>query len=317
MKRAVIRQASMINRQASTTIDSLVATKWHSHFFGRDNEPSEEFKDGSDDDTSQEGNVEEGDNLVANPGEDNLGSGEPAGGEEVTQVESISRRSSVADPRRPKILTFHEKRLLGFMGPDAVQYLRFQKYIIIFILFTTAVSLGVILPLNFQGTQLGNATDFGHTTLANLNPNDDRDSWILWIHVFTAFLMFPCSIFLMRRFSIGLKMRDTSLKITRTIAIENIPPLVCTPELIKEHFRQIETYKDFKINDIQLVYDVSKLTALSKELDNVVDSRKFSELYEMRHGEELTMVPVSGARCCRYAPPPNDIIWENLSDKRQ
>lgn len=25
-----------------------------------------------------------------------------------------------------------------------------------------------------QGTQLGNATDFGHTTLANLNPNDDR-----------------------------------------------------------------------------------------------------------------------------------------------
>ena len=119
-------------------------------FLSRDNEPSEEFKDGSDDDTSQEANVEEGDNLVANPGEENLGSGEPAGGEEVDQVESISRRSSVADPRRPKILTFHEKRLLGFMGPDAVQYLRFQKYIIIFILFTTAVSLGVILPLNFQ-----------------------------------------------------------------------------------------------------------------------------------------------------------------------
>ena len=67
--------------------------------------------------------------------------------------------------------------------------------------------------------------------------------------------MFPCSIFLMRRFSIGLKMRDTSLKITRTIAIENIPPLVCTPDLIKEHFRQIEAYKDFKINDIQVSAD--------------------------------------------------------------
>jgi len=344
--------------------------------------------------------VEEGDNLVSNPGEENIGSGVGACEDEVSQVES--RRSSIGDPRRPKILTFHEKRLLGFMGPDAVQYLRFQKYIIIFILFTTTVSLGVILPLNFQGTQLGNATDFGHTTLANLNPNDDRDSWILWIHVFIAFLMFPCSIFLMRRFSIGLKMRDTSLKITRTIAIENIPPLVCTKELIKEHFEQIEAYRNFKINDIQLVYDVSKLTALSQELENVVDSRKFSEAYELRHSEELTMVPVSGARCCRcccwpcvnqvncieyftekevilrekvkqecekalksplgmafvtfqninhartvlrdhknsilnfkfkpphstvairpdkwrvwYAPPPNDIIWENLSDKRQ
>ena len=92
--------------------------------------------------------MEEGDNLVTNPGEENLGSGMAAGGDKVNQVES--RRSSVGDPRRPKILTFHEKRLQGLMGPDAVQYLRFQKYIIIFILFTTTVSLGVILPLNFQ-----------------------------------------------------------------------------------------------------------------------------------------------------------------------
>ena len=53
-----------------------------------------------------------------------------------------------------------------------------------------------------------------------------------------AFLMFPMAIFLMRRFSIGLKMRDTSLKITRTLAIENIPPLVCNTEQIREHFRQ-------------------------------------------------------------------------------
>ena len=45
-------------------------------------------------------------------------------------------------------------------------------------------------------------------------------------HLVLAFLMFPAAIFLMRRFSIGLKMRDTSLKITRTLAIENIPQLV-------------------------------------------------------------------------------------------
>ena len=92
--------------------------------------------------------MEEGDTLVANPVKDNLGGGEAVGGDEVSQVES--RRSSVNDSRRSKILTFHEKRLQGLMGPDAVQYLRFQKYIIIFILFTTTVSLGVILPLNFQ-----------------------------------------------------------------------------------------------------------------------------------------------------------------------
>ena len=120
-------------------------------FLSRDNEPSEEVKDGSDCDTSEEANVEEGDTLVANPGEDNMANGEAVGGDEVSQVSEVeSRRSSVNDSKRSRILTFHEKRLQGLMGPDAVQYLRFQKYIIIFILFTTTVSLGVILPLNFQ-----------------------------------------------------------------------------------------------------------------------------------------------------------------------
>ena len=82
-----------------------------------------------------------------------------------------------------------------------------------------------------------------------------QDSWILWIHVAVAFLMFPAAILLMRRFSIGLKMRDTSLKITRTIAIENISPLVDQSgcELIKEHFKQIKKYRDFKINDVQVL----------------------------------------------------------------
>jgi hypothetical protein len=75
-----------------------------------------------------------------------------------------------------------------------------------------------------QGTKLGTVNDFGHTTLANLD--SEKDSFILWIHLVIAFLMFPAAIFLMRRFSIGLKMRDTSLKITRTLAIENIPQLV-------------------------------------------------------------------------------------------
>ena len=139
--------------------------------------------------------------------------------EAIEKCESGSMRRNTRLQKNTKMLTLKEKSLVGLMGPDAVQYLRFQKYIIIYIFLTTAVLLGVILPLNFQGTQLGNATDFGHTTLANLNPNDERDSIILWIHVAIAFLMFPAAIFLMRRFSIGLKMTDTNLKITRTIAM--------------------------------------------------------------------------------------------------
>ena len=59
------------------------------------------------------------------------------------------------------------------------------------------------------------ATEFGHTTLANLSPSLPGDAVYLWVHVFLAFIMFPVAILLMRKFSMGLKMTDTDLKITR------------------------------------------------------------------------------------------------------
>jgi hypothetical protein len=43
-----------------------------------------------------------------------------------------------------------------------------QRFIFYYVLMTTVLSLCVILPINFQGTQYRNVTDFGHTTLSNL-----------------------------------------------------------------------------------------------------------------------------------------------------
>ena len=102
-----------------------------------------------------------------------------------------------------------------------------------------------MLPLNFQGSQLGDAREFGHTTLANLSPSLPGDAVYLWVHVFLAFIMFPVAILLMRKFSKGLKMTDTDLKITRTLAIGKIfieifLPLVNTiSKLFIKEFAQI------------------------------------------------------------------------------
>ena len=182
--------------------------------------------------------------------------------------------------RKARILTLKDKKLIGVMGSDAVQYLRFQKYIIIYVALTTIISCGLILPLNLQGNQLGNTTDFGHTTLANLNPNDEHDGDILWAHVFLGFLMFPLAVFLMRRFSYGLKMRDTIYKVTRTLAIENIPENVCSVEFLQKHFA--EAYPDFPIQDIQVVFNVTKLIALRRKLENVLDSKTFCQKHKNR-----------------------------------
>ena len=194
-----------------------------------------------------------------------------------------------------RVLTLREKKLTGIMGPDAVQYLRFQKYIIIYVLFTTILSCSVILPLNLQGSHLNNSTDFGHTTLANLDPKNRHDDNILWVHIVLGFLMFPAAIFLMRRFSYGLKMTDISFKVTRTLGIDGIPEPLCTREYLLQHFT--EAYPDFPVQDIQIVHNVALLVNLQLQLDNVLASIKYCRNYKTQHGTELDMVPVACSRC--------------------
>ena len=194
-----------------------------------------------------------------------------------------------------RILTLREKKLMAIMGPDAVQYLRFQKYIILYVLFTTLLSCCIILPLNMQGTNLGNSTNFGHFTVANLDLKNTQDGNIMWVHIVLGFLMFPAAIFLMRRFSYGLKMTDISYKVTRTLGIEKIPEALCTRDYLLQHFT--EAYPDFPVQDIRIVHNVARLVNLQLQLDNVMDSIKYCRNYKTQHGTELDMVPVACSRC--------------------
>jgi len=189
-------------------------------------------------------------------------------------------------------VTFTESTMLKLAGPDAVQYLRFQKYLIAFVLLTTILCICIILPFNFQGTLQGSTLDFGHTTLANLS----AESNYLYVHIIMAFTLFPISIFIMRRFSIGLDFRDASLEITRTIQIENIPHQLCSEKLIARHFR--EAYPSIQVKDVKIVFDVTKLTDLSNQLKDATDSRKYGEMYKVTHKKELEMYPHCAARCC-------------------
>ena len=184
-----------------------------------------------------------------------------------------------------------------------------------------SIMLGLVLPLNFQGSQLGDATEFGHTTLANLSSSDPRDALYLWVHVFLAFFMFPVAILLMRKFSRGLKMTDTDLKITRTLAIgkifgyllnyffvksfhlqnnticcqmpnifllsENIPLEYCEISRLKNYFT--ECYPHHEVSDIQIAYDVSKLISLTEKYKNITLSKKY-RLVELKVTSHLGVV---------------------------
>lgn len=55
-------------------------------------------------------------------------------------------------------------------GPDAAQYISFQRHIIFFMFIMMCTSLIIVLPANFQGDREGDKATFGHTTLNNLPP---------------------------------------------------------------------------------------------------------------------------------------------------
>jgi len=188
-------------------------------------------------------------------------------------------------------LTDHQLRIMA--GDDAVQYLRFQRYVIGYIFITTVLSICVVLPLNFQGALQGNITDFGHTTLSNLNP----ESPYLWVHITIAFILFPIAIYLMRKFSAELKFRDPDLELTRTLCIENIPVHMCTEELLNRHFT--EAYPGIEIHDIKVAYDVAILTQIYQEMQDVESGLEYSVRKREKHGKNLTMYPKCASRFCQ------------------
>ena len=67
-------------------------------------------------------------------------------------------------------LVCRDEQILAKCGLDAVQYLSFQKNIILLVGIITLISLGVVLPINYNGDLQQGEHTFGRTTIANLHP---------------------------------------------------------------------------------------------------------------------------------------------------
>ena len=186
-----------------------------------------------------------------------------------------------------------DSALLELAGPDAVQYCRFQRYLMAYLSLTTVLAICVILPVNFQGSLYGSETDFGHTTMGNL----EGRSHLLYIHSAVAFLLFPVSIFLMRRFSIALQFRD-DVEISQVVQVEGVPRHLCTEKLIRRHLA--EAYPSLLPTNVKVAYDVSELSAVAAELECAKDALQFTQQRQAEGEPELTMID---ARCSRYCWP--------------
>ncbi|XP_042149368.1 calcium permeable stress-gated cation channel 1 isoform X4 [Ixodes scapularis] len=179
------------------------------------------------------------------------------------------------------IFLIKDRHVLKKNGPDAVQYLTFQRHIIVFVLIVCLCCVGIILPIHVFGDIEGDARKFVHTTLNNMDPKAAS----LWVHVVFAFLFLPLGVMFMRHFSAKLHIHPEESRVSRTLMIVGVPRKNCNGQMFRQHFRVCKDHR----TQCQC-YSPNSMPTSSMTKDLRPNTWKVT-----------------------FAPPPSDIFWENLS----
>lgn len=190
----------------------------------------------------------------------------------------------------PSIFKISLQRIYTRCGPDASHYLSFQTQLLLLMSIITFFSLTVILPINFQGTLLGDKTTFGHTTIGNL----PADSNWLWVHITCSICIVPVMVLLMRRCS-GRTPSSTDLSL-KTIMITNISKNHRNIEDIKSYL--LVRYPGIEIKDIKLAHKVKTLTSLETKREKVHEARMHCLAHLQR--SNIQIQPYGCIICCPW-----------------
>lgn len=182
----------------------------------------------------------------------------------------------------PAVFRLTREQILAKCGPDAVHYLSFQRHAITLMFIVTLVAIGIILPINFQGTMNLDASTFSRTTLSNLNGKSDY----LWVHTILSIAFLPISVLIMRRCT-GRKPVPTSL--TGTIMISNIPRADRNESTIRAYFAQ--NFPHIQIVDLRLAYNINKLNDVIEKKEMVTEALVYSDTYFKKTGKRITVKP--------------------------
>ncbi|CAG4976992.1 unnamed protein product [Parnassius apollo] len=181
----------------------------------------------------------------------------------------------------PAVFYVTREQVLAKCGPDAVHYLSFQRHAITLMFIVTIVSIGIILPINFQGTNLQvDANTFSRTTLSNLN---GRSHW-LWAHTLISICFLPISVLIMRRCT-GRKPVPTSM--TGTIMITNISKADRNEATIRAYFTH--NFPNIQIVDLRVAYNVNKLIEVQEKKEMVTEALIYTDNYYKKTGKRITV----------------------------
>lgn len=213
--------------------------------------------------------------------------------DEALAVEETSADTSLAADNGcrwlPNIFRINKNKLFERCGPDAANYLSFQRHLIVLMAVITLFSMCVILPVNFQGDLQGDVYSFGHTTISNLAPGDD----LLWIHVIASFCFVPITILIMRRCSS--RIPSVTLISSRTVMITHISHAHRNPDEIRNYLAV--RYPNIEIKEIQFAYKIKNLMKVEKERLNAHEAKMYCI---NKQKFDLLVQPYGCIICCPY-----------------
>lgn len=183
----------------------------------------------------------------------------------------------------PAVFKVTREQVLAKCGPDAVHYLSFQRHAITLMFIVTLISIGVILPINFQGTNLNvDIGTFSRTTLSNLN---GKSAW-LWVHTIICIMFLPLSILIMRRCT-GRKPSPPNM--TGTIMISNISRSDRNDATIRAYFAH--NFPHIQIVDLRLAYNINNLNDVQEKREMVSEALSYTDTYFKKTGKRITVKP--------------------------
>ncbi|XP_054708503.1 calcium permeable stress-gated cation channel 1-like [Uloborus diversus] len=190
------------------------------------------------------------------------------------------------------IFLLKNEQILKRNGPDAIQYLSFQKHIILYLIIICIVCLTVVLPVNYQGNLVDDESKFGRTTLSNLDP----ESSYLWVHVGCSFLFLVLGTYILKHFAGNLKFNENESVVNRTLMISNIPKELCDEPFLVQHFQ--DAYPECQVEKVHLAYDVRFLTKLDSERETSTHAKIYCENILKETGIRPKMRPYACGQIC-------------------
>ncbi|KAK2719026.1 hypothetical protein QYM36_006148 [Artemia franciscana] len=187
-------------------------------------------------------------------------------------------------------INLSENDILSRCGEDAINYLRFEKMLILYVLYYMGFGMVVIFPINSSGERHDRAQHpFAATTISNI---EDK---LIVSQIGLSILLSVIGFSLIRTLSNDIKLRRLEYRIANKLMVTNIPVDECNEETLKQHFREayprVSVEIDAPRNKVKVYELQSKIKRVEQAIQNVKE-------HNARMKEQMKLCPYKFGYLC-------------------